>query len=286
MANEQIQLDKKLLERGYWIATHRLTLERWLARGLYFIIILAYLLFFVQFGLYMYHLNQWQELVAGSIAPVVAWKDVNEQQAPLDIEFGTPVVFLSGENQYDFVIEAYNPNQQWAVESFNFQFAFGSDQATITKRAFMLPGERKYITVLGYKSAESVMGVSNFIDSEYRWRKVSRLPPLSWDFVEPPTYSPKQTTVEKGVQIVLPAEVRWKVRNASTLNIRSVVWQIAYLNGGKLAAISEYARENFPFLEERDFSFAVSEYVGRVDRVKIYPIVDIFDQNFSYLPQS
>ncbi len=286
MANEQVDLDKKLLERGYWIATHRLALERWTARGLYALIVLMYCIFFIQFGLYIYHLNQWQELVARAITPSVSWKDVHQQLAPLDIEFGTPTVFLSGDQQYDFVVEVYNPNKQWAVESFKYQFEYGNNQTTEAKKSFVLPGERKYITVLGLKSPDPIQGVGNFTASEYRWHKVTHLPPLSWDYTEPPTYTPRQTIVEKGVQSTLLANVHWKVRNASTLNIRTVVWQVAYLSGGKLSGISEYTRQDFPFLEEKDFTFTVSDFINRVDSVKVYPIVDIFDPNFSYLPQS
>ncbi len=286
MANDQIDLDKKILARGYWIATHRLALERWATRGLTALIILVYLLFFVQFGLYMYRLNQWQELLARSIVPTIPWSAVNKDLAPLDIDFGTPMVFPQGENKYDFVVEVYNPNQQWALESMNYTFEFGTNEATKADHAFILPGERKYIAVLGYRSTDPIKGVGHFTTSDFRWHKVSHLPPLNWDFTVPPTYTARLATVEKGVQSVLPAEVHWTVRNESTLNIRKVVWQISYLSSGKLVGLSEYTSENFPFLEERDFSLSAPDSIGRVENVKVYPIVNIFDPNFSYLPQS
>lgn len=286
MANEQIDLDKKMLERGYWIATHRLAIERWTTRALYLFILLMYLIFFVQFGIYMYRLNQWNVLLASSITPLMDWRAIHEQRSPLEVEFGTPLLFASGEGRYDFVVEVYNPNEQWAIESLTYEFVYGDDQRTPAQQTFVLPGERRYITVLGFESAEPITSIASFNASQYRWHKVSHLPPLSWDFTEPPLYTPRQTIVENRIQRVLPASVGWTVRNASTLNIRTVVWQVVFLSGNSLAGVAEYRREDFPFLEERSFSFSVSDAVGRVDRVKVFPIVNIFDPNFSYLPQT
>src|SRR3989338_1942250 len=110
-------IDKKILERGYWIATHRLAIEKWISIILYLIIAAGYLTFVVHFGMYVYGYKDWGELIRRAATPVLNWSAIHARYAPQDLVFGDPIIFSRGNGRYDFFVEAQNPNETWAVES-------------------------------------------------------------------------------------------------------------------------------------------------------------------------
>ena len=283
MAPSPSEFDKKMLERGYWIATHRLFLEKWLSVALYVVIGFTYVVFFLQFGIYLFRYNEWGELIARAKEPFYNWEEIDAAYTPKQLEFSNPTVFATGNNRYDLVVEVFNPNEQWALESVSYQFSFNNDERTEVYKTFVLPNEKRYFTVLAFESQEQITNIVDVFDFDYKWQKLVRPPELSWITTAPPVFKPKQIVVNAGKQTVLPASVSWSVQNGSTLNIRTVVWQVALFGGGRLAGVLEYTAENFPFLSERTFEISVSDSVGRVDTVQVAPLVNIFDPNFSYL---
>lgn len=283
MAPDPSLIDKKILERGYWIATHRLALKKWLQISLYVLVAFVYVVFFVQFGIYMFRFSEWEDLMAEARRPLADWEQIHSERAPVDIELGAPVVIPIGDSRYDFAVEVYNPNTQFAVSSVTYRFRYGDGLATPDATAFILPGERKYLTSLAFRSAEPIANVIDVESEAFLWKKISRLPPLSWNYTELPKFRPSETIVEGGVQRVIPARVTWTVQNSSTLNLRTVVWQVVLLSGNRLVGIMSHRAENMAFLENRSFELVVSNVAGRVDSVKVYPIVNIFDPGFTYL---
>lgn len=283
MPDSSTHINKELLERGYWIATHRVALIRWTTIALYVVIGFVYVVFFVQFGVYTFRYTDWDELMKSAIAQRYAWSDLHQKQAPLKLEFGTPYVFPVGDNRYDFAVEVYNPNPQWALESLSYQFLYGEGNLTPVQETFLLPKEQKYLTVFSFVSPTSITSVGEIKGFKYRWKKETRLPPLSWDYIEPPAYTARQIRIENQTQKVIPAHVSWIVQNGSTLNIRSVVWQIGLYSGSRLVGIASYTTERMAFMEERPIELFVPETGARIDSVTVYPIVNIFDPNFTYL---
>ncbi|MBI4091061.1 MAG: hypothetical protein HY422_03480 [Candidatus Komeilibacteria bacterium] len=283
MPDPSAHIDRKLLERGYWIATHRISIIRWTTIALYIVIAFVYVVFFVQFGVYTYRFNDWDELMRDSIASQYSWSAIHERQAPLEVEFGQPYVFPVGDSRYDFAVEVYNPNAQWALESLSYQFTYGEGLMTPAQETFVLPKEQKYLTVFSFVSDLPIPSVAEVKEFNYRWKKVSRLPPLAWDYIEPPAYAARQIRIENGVQQVIPAHVSWVVQNASTFNLSSVTWQIGLYSGTRLAGVASYTTERLTFLEERPIELFLPDTGARIDSVKVYPIVNIFDPNFTYL---
>ena len=281
MRREPIAIDKKMIERGYWIATHRLVIKKWTMIFLYLVIALFYLIFFVQFGVYLYYSNDWQRYVAEAIQPTYDWRKIHSENAPVDIEFGKAVLYPLSNGRYDFVVAAHNPNEKWAVESIAYQFVSG-EVATPYVSTFLLPQEQRYFTVLGFKSVTPLSGTVEFVPSNIRWVRLTRPPALSWDIVEQAQFIPQQILVQGARQTVVPARLTWRVRNNSTLNIRSVLWQYALFSGSTLVSVGERMAEDFTFLEERPFDIALFGSLPRVDSVRLFPIVNIFDPHFRY----
>lgn len=275
-------LDKKILERGYWIATHRLMIERLVAIGLYIIITALYALFFTQFGLYLYHSDEWEDLVRSMVISNRQWQDIHERNAPKDLELSEPSLFSLGNNQYNVIVEAFNANEQWAIEALAARFVFETGEEA-RREIFILPGERRYISVLNYQASAPITAVEFSIESQ-RWRKVPKLPALCWEFTDPPTFTGYRIISERGKQTTIPARVTWTVQNCSTLSIRQVLWQVALYSGDRLAGFVEYQSEGFPFHVERHFDIVVRNVAGRVSKTYVFPIVNIFDPDFTYLP--
>ncbi|OGY92744.1 MAG: hypothetical protein A3B31_00015 [Candidatus Komeilibacteria bacterium RIFCSPLOWO2_01_FULL_53_11] len=284
MPNTPIQLDKSMLERGYWLATHRLVLKKWTSIGLYILIVFSYLYFFVQFGVYMYHYNEWQEIMAQSIATPYAWADIQAANAPLDLEVTDPHLFARGDNRYDAVAQVHNPNEQWGVESFQYAFAFSDGSKTESTAGYVVPGETKFLTKLNFSSQTPLSRIADVEVSDVRWKKIVRLPALSWIFTEPPEYLGSQVISDKGVQRVLPQRITWSVRNGSTLSIRTVVWQVALYTGSQLNSVINYQTGDFPYFAERHFEIILNSATGRVSSITVNPLVNIFDPGYTYLP--
>ncbi|MEK7584355.1 MAG: hypothetical protein AAB490_03850 [Patescibacteria group bacterium] len=284
MPNAPVQLDKSMLERGYWLATHRLVLKKWTSIGLYILIAFSYLYFFVQFGVYMYNYNEWQAIMAQSVATPYTWADIQAANAPLDIEVTEPHLFARGDNRYDAVAQVHNPNEQWGVESFQYVFVFSDGSRTEPIAGYVIPNETKFLTKQGFISQTPLSRITDVELSEVRWKKISRLPVLSWMFTAPPEYLGSQVISDGGVQRQLPPRITWSVRNDSTLSIRTVVWQVALYTGSQLNSVINYQAENFLFFAERNFEIVLNSATGRVSSVTVNPLVNIFDPGYTYLP--
>ncbi len=274
-------IDKQTIDRGYWIATHRISIKKWTARALYACIGIFYLIFFTQFGIYMFQYSELDRLMATAARPTYNWEQIHSAHAPLPIETSTPIVLPLGDNRYDLVVEAYNPNTRWAIST--LKYSFSADTKVLhSDTSFILPGEHKFFSALGYHSDDTISAVTFTMDST-EWRTVTHPTNLSWIYTEEPKFFDRQIISENGKETVLPARIEWKVKNGSTYNIRDVTWQIGLYSGQNLVGISQLDSELFTFLQERSFEQRIYSPLQSVDRVVLYPIVNVFDPNFTYV---
>src|SRR3989344_4341251 len=275
--NPNVQIDKSMLERGYWLATHRLTIKRWGSIALYAIIGITYTTFFIQFGLYLFRYSDWNTLVAQAVPPTIDWRVAQANSGPKELQFGQPQLFSLGDNQYVFIVSVENPNRQWSMNSFTFSFVASDGTIVTGDPTYILPEEKKFVSVLGYQMELPISGIAEFEPAESTWLKITRLPPLSWEFTEVPTFHGKRVIVDGNKQVLLPANVTWSAKNSSTLTVKKLVWQIALFGGDRLVSLSELAAEDFPFLAERHFEVALPSINETVTRVTVTPLVNIFD---------
>lgn len=277
------QIDKKMIERGYWIAMHRLTIQKWTTIILGIVVALIFAIFFLQFGMYLYQLKQWDSLIVKSKASLYDWAHVHEVSRPRDIEFSSPKFLLGSENTYDLFVEIYNPNTHWAVEALSYEFLVNNaTRVTAEQPSFILPGETKLLIAFRYQSSVPITQVSVNV-TNFRWRKLHNAPEISWFLTEPPKFTGRQINVSGNTQSIVPARVSWTVKNQSTINFRNVVWQVGMYSGASLVAVLEYGGGPFKFFEERTFDLPVFGQLPRIDSVKVFPIIDIFDPEFFYL---
>lgn len=275
-------IDKKIIERGLWIATHRLALQRWVVMGLYGVIALGFGIFFVQFGSYVYRFNDWDKYAVQSVRSFVDWKVVHEASAPQKFEIDDPALFARASGVYDIAAEVFNPNKEWAGRSVFYQFMSNGEPLGEPAESFILPGQRRFFTLFGYSSEKPINSVTVEIGT-IKWQRLEKIPETGWLYQEEPAYSGKKIIVENRIQSVIPARVSWQVQNGSTYNFSRVLWQVGLYTGGRLASIAEYTSGKFPFLDIQTIDMTIPQSLPRVDRVVVYPIVNFFDSTFSYL---
>lgn len=282
MPPDSSQIDKKILARGYWIATHRIAIKKWTTIALYSLITLSFAVFFIQFGVYIFRLHEWDSLVASAIAERYDWEPIHQARAPLDLQIGSPYIFALGDNRYDLVVEAYNPNKQWALRRLKYTFTTDTGEDLPTEDAVILPLERRLFSILNFQAQEPINSAS-FETTDLFWQKVTQLPHLSWVYLKQPEFKGREVIIDNGKQSVLPARVTWTVQNGSTLNIRDMVWQVGLYSRETLVSVIEYQSSNFEFLEERKFDIVINNSLPRIDHIELYPLVNVFDPKFSYL---
>ena len=279
------ELDPSPVARGYWFITHKLAIAKWSQVALYIVIALSYLLFFVQFAVYLYRYNDWGNLVARSIRPSYDWTAIHAQKAPLSLVVGTPTVFPRSDNRYDIVVDVYNPNAQWAVKSVAYTFGINGGVTFPAKTGFVLPQEHTFFSFLNAPTDTPIHEVGVALAPPV-WQRMITQPAQSWIFTEQPQFVGKQVVIDHNTQKIVPARITWTVRNGSTLNFRGVTWLVAVYRGNNLISYYEYQSGKFPFFDEQPFELFVYDALSQVDSVKVIPVVNIFDSSFTYQPSS
>jgi len=232
------ELSKDQLEKGLFVARHRLQLRTAITLLLAALVGVLVLVSANAYYKLLVNAGQLDKLMAAVWQSDQDWATVHRLNAPANIDFGDPIIFPLGDGRYDIVVEATNPNEKWALESFDFQF-LSNNVGVASGSSYLMPGERKYVTILGLESNKLITSLDKVNQFNLKWRKVSQPFPNIWEFTQPPKYRARGVISENGQTITVPASVSWSVVNKYTLSVRQVKWQVVLYGGGRAGLASE-----------------------------------------------
>lgn len=278
------ELSKDQLEKGLFVARHRLQLRTTSTLLLAALVGVMLLISANAYYKLLVNAGQLDKLMAAAWQSDQDWATVHRLNAPANIDFGDPIIFPLGNGRYDIVVEATNPNEKWALESFDFQF-LSTNVGVASGSSYLMPGERKFVAILGLESNKLITSLDKVNQFNLKWRKVSQPFPDIWEFTQEPKYRARGVVSENGQTISIPASVSWSVVNKYTLSIQQVKWQVVLYGGGRPVSVIDYQGPDIAYGEEKNFQLAIFENLGRVDKVEVFPLINYFDQSQFYLPQ-
>jgi hypothetical protein len=201
-----------------------------------------------------------------------------------DISFGEPQIFSSGVGRYDLIAAALNPNAKWRAD-FDYQFV-GEGLDAAPKKGFILPGESKYITLLGqekpFRPLNPRLQITNLkyhridphlISNYAKWRDER----LNINISDKKLASASQD--KKNI-----STLSFKAANNSAYSFWSVGFYGLLYRGDQLISINYLSAENFVAGETRDLQMQFYEGLPTITKYEIVPEINIFDENV-YMPQ-
>jgi hypothetical protein len=277
------------LNRSYWIVTHKVLLRN---LAIAFLMVLDIFLFVYALSGFVEYLISGRPReeamiidIANRLNTSTAERQKNSAALPLDFGDGRVYVFDAGNDKYDFAVEATNPNKEWYV-MVTYQFDIPGATSTAARTTFLLPGEKKFLAVLGERRDGELITDGSFKIVNTMWSRIDKhqvadAPAFvaehasftigNSEFAQAGTF-----TVDGGVENT-GNRVSFSITNTSPYNFWVVPVQIALMRGGSLEGIEETQVRELKTGETRNVD--LRNYVKNqlVDEVVAAPSVDVFD---------
>jgi hypothetical protein len=178
--------------------------------------------------------------------------------------------------KYDLLARIENPNSQFGVASFEYEFDLKDEQGKIVSRyqgsSFILPSQTKYILVFNQEQA-AVPSSTDFKIKTYKFTKFS-------DYEEPSIrVSEKEFSLVNGGASY--AELKAKIKNESDFDFKEIKTKVVIRDDDdNIVAVNETTRNDVRVNEEREVIFnwnnsflSKNEY----PKIEIENEVDVFD---------
>jgi hypothetical protein len=273
------ELSEKELKFGYWFVTHKATIRKWTIIGLIVFSVLTYGYAAFALGRYYIFRDQAQQQAANTAAiDFVNVQSSHQSEIIQDVQVLSRDVFPLSDGRVNIVARIKNPNTKWALNSFSYQFALGS-QVYETREEFLLPGQEKFLMALNVEGPRS--GTPQVLIDDRKWLRVISYEDWSPGFlnieVEDTQYlSPRAGEISDQLPV---SQVDAMLRNSTAYNFVEVDVQIGLFSGSRLVAVSRIPLPNFTSGQVRPVSTRFTQSLSAVSRIEIIPSVNILDQS-------
>jgi len=281
-------LSSKDFQRSYWLVTHKVLLRN---LGIAVLLVADTLLLVYAlsgFAQYLISGQPREEAMILEIANRLNSSSIERQKlaaaAPLDFGDGRVFVFDAGNERYDFAVEVQNPNRDWyAMVTYKFNIA-GAD-ATASRTTYILPGEKKFLTVLGESRVGGIGSDAAFEVVNIMWSRIDRhVVPDAVQFVadhasfliQDPIFTQLSAAADEATENS-GNKISFTITNTSAYNFWSIPVQIIFMRAGSVEGIEETQIRELKTGETRTID--VRNYVKNllVDDVVVIPSPDVFD---------
>ena len=273
-------LSERQLKFGYWLLTHSQDFKKALIIAL--IAISAVFWGLAIYGLTVYLLSgkQDQQIIQGIVNNTIDFEGFRLRNKPQALVLSEPVLIYTGNNQYDFAVEAYNPNLKRGVASLLYFFTAG-DFTTVTSSVVIWPGQKVLLLSLANQTVRRLTNPGLRVSS-LGWQPLGS--PAIDSEIEPVTVSDiKFTQGSPGSQA--RSFVTFTARNNTFKNFWDVDFQAALYSGNNLVGVNQIRVNEFLSEETRFLEMSWFESLPRVSRVEVTPLADIYESgNFYSLP--
>jgi translation elongation factor EF-1beta len=178
--------------------------------------------------------------------------------------------------KYDLLAQVENPNSQFGVASFEYEFDLKDEQGNVVSRyqgsSFILPSQKKYILVFNQEYASQPSAV-DFTIKTYKFTKFL-------DYEEPLLrVSEKEFNLVNGGPTY--AELKAKIRNESGFDFKEIKTKVIIRDkNNKVVAVNETVRNDVRVNEEREVIFNwTNSFLGENEypKIEVENEVDVFD---------
>lgn len=275
VSNKQLQLTK-------WYLDNENKLYKFFLR-------LLILLNFIFWGLTIYRFTNYlltseenERMLVELTKERIDYLKFHEHFKPYDLTV-VKSVFLASDvleqaKKYDFLAVVENPNENLMVSAVEYYFFWETGQ-TETKETFILPGEKKYLTILGQETDKKLTG-AKFAFSNIKWRRINSRK-------QPPEILSKLSVEEikldyviaKDQRIAVP-KVSFKIKNQSIYSFWQANFTIILYRGSDIVGLNVLSAKQWKSNEQREMELLWSNIPLHTKIAVILEINPFDSENF------
>ncbi|RJR31658.1 hypothetical protein C4569_01740 [Candidatus Parcubacteria bacterium] len=188
-------------------------------------------------------------------------------------------VIRSSNGKYDLAAVIRNPNKEWQIENFHYQFVSGADVIS-EGNSFILPGQEKYIAAFGVEKKFSPGDLMISV-SDINWRRIDDFQKISSEKMKfefnDINFLPAGKLSSSGRYNV--SQSRFQVKNNSAYNFWLVGFYVVLYSGSNISGISFLNLEDFSSLETKSASVNWDYPLPTITKTEIVPEINILDQS-------
>ncbi|MFH1744718.1 MAG: hypothetical protein ABH881_00955 [bacterium] len=269
---------------GLWFVENRKHFY-FIACGLLITIgVATWLNFFYTFGKYvLFDMKQDNILAQGIVSSNIPSHDYFLERAAKDLIFQNVEMIKSGDDQYDFIVQASNPNDKYWAE-IEYYFSSSGDEFGHAK-GFVLPAETKYLLSLG-KNFSSVPRNATFKVESVKWHRldVKKYPDwnefadehLDFKILESEFTPAEKTVITEKINL---NNFNFSILNNTPYNYLAVDFIIVMKSAGRKVVVDIYRAENFLSGETKNVSLTIPGTFGNIVDIDIVPELNITKDN-------
>ena len=270
----------KKMRIGLWLVANRKNFK------LIFIVFLALVIayswgrYFIVFGnQVLFGMKQDKKIIQALIVPNLIDYETLSKNSAKNLEINQPGVIAISDNKFDFYIKIRNPNHKYWT---HFDYHFRLDNKDTRKESnFILPGETKYILLLGEK-LETKSKNREFVIDRIEWERIDSHKYNNWPLFAKEHLDIKISDIKftPANSSVLSEKININVLDFSASNNTAYnYWDVAYnallFKGSRIIGVNRYIADNLMSGQTQKIGITWPEDIGQVGDIVIYPEVDI-----------
>jgi hypothetical protein len=276
----------KKMNIGLWLVSNR---RRFIWGFIIFLVVLSAALYgYTIYGYvdYLFFGGQRERLAIEELSktPAVSEEQRLQSQAK-PLENSTPQNF-SNSNFSDFLTKLNNPNDKFFVK---FDYCFtDSGQDIACSNTFLLPSESRYTAI--FNSTSTVATQLGFRMFNFKWERLNAHIYPDWKafYTDHINFSTSDVNFKSAADSGLSDKLSlnsldFNITNNSAYNFWEVPFTIVMYNGPLVVAVNHYSVTDFMSSETRPVKISWAGAVSAVNKVEIYPELDITD-NSVFMP--
>jgi len=196
-----------------------------------------------------------------------------------DLIFSSPQVFESGD-AYDFSALVKNPNDKF-VAYFDYCFVINESDNRCSQ-GFVLPGEEKYLRMLGQKSTStSLTATLNFKDLSWQRIDAHEIPEWSSFLVS------RLNFYVEGINLVMADKdsgngfdsLSFSITNKTPYSYYEIPLSINFYKDQELVGVNRYILKDFLAGDKKNVRLSWPSALSGVTNTEIRPDVNLLDEN-------
>ncbi|MBT4120481.1 MAG: hypothetical protein HOA57_03845 [Candidatus Magasanikbacteria bacterium] len=270
------------LKWGEWYVRHKILLRK-IVIG----VLLAWSTITLGYGLgyftyyFSYGYFQDQNMATQQLLELSNLKNTRELFQAEDLQIGSVEVYNSvSEELYDFVARASNPNDRWiAIVSYKFSFSGGE---TDLAQTVLLPGAQRPLVHFGFDVGGYPANPTLVIE-DVKWKSVSAhaIKDVSGFIADRSDFLVEnfEFTRASRSQGVLNHMIEFDILNNTAYNYWEPTFYIELIKGSRTAGIIYFVSSEFKSQEERHVDLRSYIKNLEVSNIKVWPVVNVFDNS-------
>jgi hypothetical protein len=273
-------LTVRKMKIGLWITANRNNFKMIFVFLLAVLIVFSWGLYLSVFGrLVFFDMKRDREMMAGFMSGDRTAYDyvINNEARPLEAK--SPEALETAPGKYDFLAQISNSNQNYYAD-FKYSFRYNGIESR-TENGFILPGEEKYVFLLGEK-ADQFGGRLELIIKQLEWHRIDSRKFGDWGL-----FAREHLDISTDDVEYVPAQSSSLSENISintlyfntTNNTAYNYWEVSYLallfDNNRVVGVNRYILNRLLSGQTRDVGITWPQDIGRVSRTVIIPEIDI-----------